>query len=255
MPEVDGFVQHLWIKPESGGAMVPCGAIALKANYGIDGDINAHPISPRQVLVVRAEDLQAFAIPPGALKENIVIHGLDAAAFSSGALLKTSGGAAIRLTFYCEPCKQIAHLVPSLKAIAHKRGILGVVVTSGMLHINDTIELHPNTFPPLSEIPYERFLQFVEQIPSGKVVTYREAIAAIGVTQSYLRVLPTYLKRAIAAGYPAHRVLDSKGYLVPHVEDQSDKLEAEGVAVASCQTTGKKFVPTEAFLWSSPRPL
>lgn len=253
MPELDGFVQHLFTKPESGASMVPCEAIALKTNHGIDGDIHAHAISPRQVLVVREEDLQEFAIPPGALKENIVIRGLDAAAFSPGALLKTSSGAAIRLTFYCEPCKQIAHLVPALKAIAHKRGILGVVVADGILHVGDPIKLQPNAFPPLSEIPYERFLQFIQQIPSGKVVTYREAIAAIGVTQSYLRVLPTYLKKAVAAGYPAHRILDSKGHLVPHLENQSEKLEAEGVVVTFCKTTGKKFVPTEPFLWPSPR--
>lgn len=36
-------------------------------------------------------------------------------------------------------------------------------------------------FPALPENPYERFLELLTKIPSGKVVTYKQIIQAIGV--------------------------------------------------------------------------
>ncbi|WP_322731871.1 hypothetical protein [Nostoc sp. ChiQUE01b] len=37
--------------------MVELKTLNLKVNHGIEGDINAAPISPRQVLIVRYEDI------------------------------------------------------------------------------------------------------------------------------------------------------------------------------------------------------
>jgi MOSC domain-containing protein YiiM len=100
--------------------------LRIIAGYGIDRDIHAHPISPRQVLVVRQEDLVKLAIDPGELSENIVISGANLDRFAPGSMLEFPSGAAIRLTFHCEPCKKgVAHLVESLKSIESKRGILG----------------------------------------------------------------------------------------------------------------------------------
>jgi MOSC domain-containing protein YiiM len=87
--------------------------ICLQKGYGIAGDINANPISPRQILVVKSEDIVDFAIPPGELRENLVIAGIKSENFLPGSLLTFDSGAAIRLTFYCEPCKRIAHLLIS----------------------------------------------------------------------------------------------------------------------------------------------
>ncbi|WP_265271172.1 MOSC domain-containing protein [Nostoc sp. KVJ3] len=87
----------------------------------------------RQVLIVMDEDILNLSIQPGDLRENIVVTGIGFDNFIPGSLLTFESGAAIRLTFHCEPCKRIAHLVESLKSIQGKRGILGVVDFSNIL--------------------------------------------------------------------------------------------------------------------------
>ncbi|MEH2155013.1 MGMT family protein [Nostoc sp.] len=244
---------HLFSKVKVGSPMVELNTLNLKLNHGIEGDINAEPISPRQVLIVRYEDIANLSIQPGELRENIVIQGREIDKFIPGSLLHFESGAAIRLTFYCEPCKRIAHLVESLKSIQGKRGILGVVIKSGKIKVGSNFQFQANKFPALSEIPYKRFLNFIIKIPSGKVVTYKQIIKGIGVDNSYLRAIPIYLKKTSAADYPLHRILDSKGYLISHVSQQKNKLEMEGVHVLSevdlLRNLNKSFVEIENYLW------
>src|SRR5713101_7926357 len=129
MQKAVGQITHLFFKPCHGVPMVPGSPMELKAGHGIKGDVNAQAMSPRQILLVRQEDLDEFAIAPGALRENVVIAGLTSEVFSSGALLTIEHTVKIRATFLCEACKRIAHVVPSLKSIADKRGLLGVILS------------------------------------------------------------------------------------------------------------------------------
>ncbi|MEH2247975.1 MGMT family protein [Nostoc sp.] len=233
--------------------MVELKTLNLKLGHGIEGDINADPISPRQVLIVRYEDILDLSINPGELRENIVVKGREFDNFIPGTLLNFESGAAIRLTFHCEPCKRIAHLVESLKGIQGKRGILGVVIKSGKIQVGSNFQVQANKFPALSENPYERFLNFIIKIPSGKVVTYKQIIKGIGVNNSYLRAIPTYLKKTSAANYPVQRILDSKGYLISYVSQQKSKLETEGIKVlseADCLSNlNQNFVDIKDYLW------
>lgn len=246
-------IMHLFSKVKPGSAMVELKTLNLKVNHGIEGDINADPISPRQVLIVRYEDIVDLSIQPGELRENIVVQGIEIDKFIPGSLLNFESGAAIRLTFHCEPCKRIAHLVESLKSIQGKRGILGVVITSGQIKVGRNFQVQANKFPALSENPYKRFLNFIIKIPSGKVVTYKQIIKAIGVDNSYLRAIPIYLKKTSADDYPLHRILDSKGYLITYVSQQKNKLETEGVKVLSeaglLSNLNKNFVDIKDYLW------
>lgn len=225
----DGSILHLFIKQKHGSLMRKVKELKLKMSHGIEGDINANPISPRQVLVVRNEDILDLAIPPGELRENIVITGIKSENFAPGALINFDNGAAIRLTFHCEPCKRIAHLVNSLKTIEYKRGILGIVINSGTICIGNNVQFQPDRFPRLSEKPYERFLDFIVKIPSGKVVTYKHILEAIGLDKSYMRAIPTYLKKTSADDYPIHRIVDSQGYLIKYAPNQKRKLESESI--------------------------
>lgn len=186
---------HLFTKVKPGAAMVEVKTLTLKVDHGIKGDINADPISPRQVLILRYEDILDLLIKPGELRENIVVTGIEFDNFIPGSLLTFESGAAIRLTFYCEPCKRIAHLVESLKSIQGKRGILGVVIKSGKIQVGSNFQVQAHRFTALSENPYKRFLNFISKIPSGKVVTYKQIIKGMGVDNSYLRAIPTYLKK------------------------------------------------------------
>ncbi|MEA5602321.1 MGMT family protein [Nostoc sp. UHCC 0252] len=247
-------VTHLFTKVKPRSAMVELNTLNLKVGYGIEEDINADSISPRQVLIVRYEDILDLSIQPGELRENIVVAGIEFDNFIPGSLLRFEGGAAIRLTFHCEPCKRIAHLVQSLKSIQGKRGILGVIIKSGKIQVGSNFQVQADKFLALSENPYERFLNFIIKIPSGKVVTYKQIVKGIGVDNSYLRAIPTYLKKTSAADYPVHRILDSKGYLITYVNQQKNKLEAEGVKVLSeldlLGNLNKSFVDIENYIWN-----
>ncbi|MEH1942740.1 MAG: MGMT family protein [Nostoc sp.] len=246
-------IKHLFIKVKPGSAMLELKTLNLKVGHGIEGDINADPISPRHVLIVRYDDIFNLSIKPGELRENIVFQGIEFDNFIPGALLTFDSGAAIRLTFHCEPCKRIAHLVKSLKSIQGKRGILGVVIKSGQIQVGNNFQVQANKFPALSENPYERFLNFIIKIPTGKVVTYKQIIKGMGVDNSYLRAIPTYLKKTSATDYPVHRILDSKGYLITYVNQQKNLLETEGVKVLSNSdlliNLNNNFVDFKNYLW------
>ncbi|WP_292706993.1 MGMT family protein [Nostoc sp. NMS2] len=233
--------------------MVELKTLNLKLGHGIEEDINADPISPRQVLIVRYEDILDLSIQPGELRENIVVTGIRFDNFIPGSLLTFESGAAIRLTFHCEPCKRIAHLVESLNSIKGKRGILGVVTKSGQIQVGSNFQVQAHKFPALPENPYERFLNFIIKIPSGKVVTYKQIIKGMGVDNSYLRAIPTYLKKTSATDYPVHRILDSKGYLINYVNQQKNKLETEGVKVLAeadlVRNSNKSFVEIKNYSW------
>ncbi len=75
----------------------------------------------------------------------------------------------------------------------------------------------------------------------------------MGVDNSYLRAIPTYLKKTSDADYPLHRILDSKGYLITYVNQQKNKLETEGVKVLSetnlVGNLNKNFVDIKDYLW------
>jgi alkylated DNA nucleotide flippase Atl1 len=246
-------ITHLFTKVKPGSAMVELKTLNLKVGHGIEEDINADPISPRQVLIVRYEDILDRAIQPGELRENIVVTGIEFDNFTPGSLLNFESGAAIRLTFHCEPCKRIAHLVESLKSIKGKRGILGVVTKSGQIQVSSKLQIQAHKFPALPENPYGRFLNFITKIPSSKVVTYKQIIKGMGVDNSYLRAIPTYIKKTSAADYPVHRILDSKGYLINYVKQQKNKLQIEGVKVLSeadlVINLNKDFVDVKNYSW------
>jgi hypothetical protein len=94
-----GLILHLFVKEKYGLAMREAEELNLKVGHGIERDINAKPISPRQILVVRYEDIVNFAIPPGELRKNIVIVGIKHENFTLGSLITFDSGAAIRSTF------------------------------------------------------------------------------------------------------------------------------------------------------------
>ncbi|MDZ8187396.1 MAG: MGMT family protein [Nostoc sp. ChiSLP02] len=250
-----GSILHLFIKQKPRLPMTEVEEINLKVGHGIEGDINANSISPRQILIVRNEDIVYFAIPPGELRENIVIAGINFENFIPGSLITIDGDAAIRLTFHCEPCKRVAHLVDSLKSIYYQRGILGIVINSGTIRVGSNVKIETDKFPAFSEKPYERFLDFIVKVPSGNVVTYQQIITAIGVDNSYLRAIPIYLKKTSVDDYPIHRILDSQGYLIKYAPHQKSKLESEGIEILNSPDLLNKenryFVNTEKYLYEN----
>ncbi|HKX29947.1 MAG TPA: MGMT family protein [Blastocatellia bacterium] len=227
-------VRRVFVKPASGAPMIePINqTLNIKAGYGIEGDKNAHPFSPRQVLMVRQEDLEAFKVPPGELRENVILEGCTEGEFQPGALLTLGNAVKIRLTFHCEPCKRIGHVVPHLKSILGHRGVLGVALTDGCISAGQPVSVTPRAYPELPAVPYQRFLGFIARIPKGKVITYKQVVIGMGVAESYMRAIPKYIQQTDAATYPVHRIVDSEGRLIiSYIPTQPDALRAENVCL------------------------
>ncbi|MEO3405880.1 MGMT family protein [Mucilaginibacter sp. CAU 1740] len=226
-------ITNLFFKAVKGAPMVASRNLELRKGYGIVNDVNACPISPRQILLTRQEDLDELSIRYGGLRENLIIAGCPSALFVPGAMVSI-GTALIRLTFYCEPCKRIADAVPSMNAVLNRRGILGVVLNSGQIHVGEELEIEPGKYPPVSETPYERFLLFVRQIPPSRVVNYKMICQGMGVAESYIRAIPKYIEKAsyLDDAIPIHRIVDSAGgLLTDYIPEQENLLRSEGIII------------------------
>lgn len=233
-------VETLFCKPAHGQPLLPASGLFVERGWGLRGDVNADPWSPRQLLITRLEDLRSFGLFPGELRENIVISGLPESLFASGTRLKIGSDASLRLTFHCEPCAQIAERV-SLKAIVKRRGMLAVVVNSGPLRVGDAVVAEPEVYAPVSDLPLGRFAQALMQVPAGRVATSVQILRVMGVQTSYARALPGYLRKA-PPDTPLHRLLDVRGCLLTaHLPDQARQLAAEGVQVSQGQVSLARF--------------
>jgi len=249
-------ITHLFIKKVKGHPMVGVNSIGLTAGLGIITDVNANQISPRQILITRKEDLDELEIRYGGLRENIIIDGASTEEFKPGSILIINNKVKIRLTFYCEPCKRIADAVPSMNAVLNRRGILGVIIESGEISIGDRIIIVPDQFKPFSEVPYERFLNFIQFVPPGKVVTYKMVCEGMGVAESYVRAIPKYIEKAINSGLnlPLHRIVDTEGATIEsYVPNQQTQLKGENIHIVQStnlfEQSSLSIVPLSKYLW------
>jgi alkylated DNA nucleotide flippase Atl1 len=221
--------------------------IQLLPGCGIAGDCQAQPGSPRQVLMVDLPTLNAFSLQPGDLGENILLsQGL--AMVQSGQSLQI-GTALIRLTFHCEPCGYLESVQPGLtKRIGTQRGWLGMVVAGGTIALDDQVMVSHPSFEPIPDDAKSRFHQFVNTIPMGKVVTTKHVVLAIGVTSSYYRAIPGWLKRA-APDLPVHRVVAIDGSLfTQHLPHQAQQLSLEGIEITNNKVPSTSYwTPTEFY--------
>ena len=222
--------------------MVKCNALACSSGLGIDGDIHANRLSPRQILITLQAQLDALALAPGALFENMVISLADPQHFRPGTAIVTDGGVEIKLTMYCEPCKRIVPVVRDLRAMLQRRGILGYIVRGGYIRAGDAINVSAHSYAALPESRAEKFRDFVATIPPGKVVRYRDVTIAMGVDDSFMRTLPGHIKRHSGSGLPVHRIVNAQGKLLDFMVGQRDKLMLEGVNVDACGAVDLKYV-------------
>jgi alkylated DNA nucleotide flippase Atl1 len=206
MATVDG----IGVKDVPGSPMRSASSVRFLEGKGIAGDVSANAGSPRQVLVVRAEDRSQFKLPRGYLRENISISGFAPEEVAPGRVLEFASGAKLFLVFNCEPCKTISGLVPNLKEITGRRGVLGIVLNNGSVSSHEDCQSFSTTdLDRLSDKPSERVFAIIRRIPAGRVIDYATLLVAAGLQGPYFRVMPKYLSQALLVGIPAHRVVDS----------------------------------------------
>jgi hypothetical protein len=156
---------------------------------GIEKSLKQHSL--KQVLLLPRSSLIEFELQAGQLKENIVISDtIDLHNLESGSVLKI-GLVKIRLTFHCEPCSKIKHLV-NHKKILHKRGYHGQVVQAGPINVGDSISLTNERYAP---IPYDfadRVKWYLEKTTGD--IWASDLVYDIGLSSSYCRALPNILR-------------------------------------------------------------
>jgi alkylated DNA nucleotide flippase Atl1 len=218
-----------------------CETLELKRGYGIINDANATVGSPRQVLLVSLPTLAQFDLQPGQLRENIVVDGI-VEDFMSGQVLQLGQTALVRLTHRCEPCAMLETLQPGLaKKLKDQRGMLGMVVRDGIVDVGDAVTLVSHQFPPIPNTTRGKFEEFVSRIPIGKVVRTSDLLLALGLTNSYYRSIPTFLKKS-PPHIPSHRIVAANGeLLLKHIPHQYERLCDEGVELVNYQVTHNHY--------------
>ncbi|MCC9176794.1 MOSC domain-containing protein [Arthrobacter sp. zg-Y750] len=143
-------------------------SVLLVEGLGIDGDAHSgttvqhvfrkrfHPTEPnlRQVHLIQAELFDelaqdGFEVRPGDLGENITTRGIDLLNLPAGTLLRIGPDAVVQVTGLRNPCRQIDRFQTGLlKAVlprdsegkvVRKTGIMGIVLTGGLVSIDDGI--------------------------------------------------------------------------------------------------------------------
>lgn len=158
-------------------------AIRLVAGLGVEGDahlgetvqhrsrVARDPSQPnlRQVHLVHAElheELRAagFAVPAGAIGENVTTRGVDLLALPAGARLRLGAEAVVEVTGLRNPCFQLDRYQQGLTAavldrdprggLIRKAGVMGVVRAGGAVRPGDAIsvELPPPPHRPLQPV-------------------------------------------------------------------------------------------------------
>lgn len=203
-----GEVVATFVKPRKGHPVAPAPYLECREGFGIVGDANADPRSPRQVLLMAAEVAAGFGLEQGALWENVTTSGVDVDRLGSGTLLQFGTTAVLGVTCACRPCSVMtAATGVAVRRLVGRRGMLATVVHGGPVAPGDPIRVLPERLPPLPDSYLDRLRLVVAGIPAGTVLSAGEVITAVGGPSTLRRLLPRWLVQLEAEGLPAHRVV------------------------------------------------
>ncbi|MFF1545105.1 MOSC domain-containing protein [Streptomyces sp. NPDC058291] len=151
-------------------------SVTLIAGFGVEGDVHAgatvkhrfrmrkDPTQPnlRQVHLIHEELFEevraaGFEVAAGQLGENVTTRGIDLLGLSAGARLRLGARAVVEVTGLRNPCAQIdAFRRGLLKQVvgrgpdgrpAFRSGIMGVVLSGGVVRPGDPITVEPPEGP------------------------------------------------------------------------------------------------------------
>jgi MOSC domain-containing protein YiiM len=190
------MILNLFTKCERRAPMVPVEILSVNTG-GVVGAVHAAPI--RHVLIVPRSILEEFGIQAGELRENIVIDDRalgDLHALPSGTVLAL-GDVRVRLTFHCEPCPRVGHLVSSFKVLKNRRGYLATVMNEGVLHVGDSVSSLGVQYEAIPHELTDRAAWYLDQ--QRAPVPVKRFVYDIGLSMSYCRAVPGLLKKLSGA--------------------------------------------------------
>jgi hypothetical protein len=190
-----GSVQRLAWRSARGAPPLAADSLRLIGGAGIDGDMHADAFAPRQLLLASRPAYDDFALPPHALRENLLLD-FDTACLSSGTVLQVGGEVRLRMMFQCEACGQLDAIVPGLSGrIGARRGMLARVLAGGVVRHGDPVSDLGVLEPVWPDDWRERVRQVLDAVPEGMVIEYGTLARLAGIQSSYCRALPRLLAR------------------------------------------------------------
>jgi len=167
---------------------------------GAEGDRHLDPLSPRQLLLASSASYAALALPPQALRENLLLDD-DIAHLPSGTVLQIGDHAQLRLMFACEACGRLdLHGERLATRIGARRGILARVVEGGVIRPGDAVRDLGQRCASWPDDWRLRIAQVLDAVPPGAVVEYAQLARLAGIQPSYCRAFPRLL-RTLGPGY------------------------------------------------------
>jgi MOSC domain-containing protein YiiM len=132
-------VQHLFTCLVHRFPMKEENAVEAIENKGLKGCIHGRPDSDRQILLMDRETLDKFELPPGAIKENVTVTGMDFQTLGIGQRLRI-GESLLEITAPCNPCPRMDEIRMGLQEeLRGQRGWLCRVIASGMIRKGDAV--------------------------------------------------------------------------------------------------------------------
>ena len=184
------------------------------AGRGLEHDLHADPISPRQLLLAGAPAYAGLALPPLALRENLLLDA-DTADLASGTVLRIGDEVLLRLMFQCEACGSLDRHQPGLaRAIGRRRGVLARVLAGGEIRIGDPVLMQGGRLAPMPEDWRERVARVLEAVPPGQLIGYADLAHVAGIQSSYCRAFPRLLAR-LGPAYAAKAAPARAGAALP----------------------------------------
>jgi MOSC domain-containing protein YiiM len=133
-------IAHIWRSPKRRELMEELDTAQVFENEGVEGCAHRRG-GKRNVLFVAAEDLESLGVPPGRVKENFTVRGVDVMNWPIGQRLQI-GDAEFEVSMICDPCELMEEIRSGLQAeLEGKRGMLAKVVTTGRVSHGDAITL------------------------------------------------------------------------------------------------------------------
>lgn len=190
-----GAVLALASRPLRGAPPAACERLVVRAGVGIDGDVHADALSPRQLLLASASAYQDFALPSHALRENLLLD-IDTAGLRSGTVLQIGGEVRLRMMFQCEACGQLDLQQGSLsRRLGLRRGMLARVLAGGTIRRGDRVRDLGVLEHPWLDDWRERVQRVLDAVPADAVIEYRHLARLAGIQSSYCRAFPRLLAR------------------------------------------------------------
>ncbi|WP_371763084.1 MOSC domain-containing protein [Massilia sp.] len=190
-----GRIEALALRPSLAAPPVRVDGVRAIAFQGLDGDVHADPLSPRQLLLAGTDAYDAFALPPHALRENLLVD-VDTSRLVSGTVLQVGDSALLRLMFQCEACGHLdAHHLGLSARIGTRRGMLARVLVGGEIRPGDRIRVAGAPLPAWSDDWRERIVHVLDTLPPASVITYKRLAQLAGIASSYCRAFPGMIAR------------------------------------------------------------